>query len=260
MKEKESSENPVKYVEEIVNVFPLESRTSSKKGAIAISYCFSCIKESIKNLGFGYFKADWLYGRKCTLHSSDLEILNTSNLKQTLEQLRFILAGIENVSQQKCKQKLKFLAEQELGSAEYYVMPCALYEFSKLASKPNGSYFPDFYHLNFYEKNGRKKVLIKSEIYYHYLICNLMNRDGFLNFLDERTEVFEYKYGINQLNTLSEKLVKKKGANCSKCSTWANTDYCPIKPIALVPLEKELFFLSSYLKTPCDSAVSYSYI
>lgn len=82
----------------------------------------------------------------------------------------------------------------------------------------------------------------------------------FLNFLEERATFLDYKYGYNQKDSLVVKLMKSKKINCSKCSNWASTDYCPIKPIILVPLEEELMVLNSKPKNPCDSATSYNYI
>ena len=48
-----------------------------------------------------------------------------------------------------------------------------------------------------------------------------------------------FRFGINERNSLSEPLLKKKGENCSKCHRWADTDYCPIKPIAMIEMSEQ---------------------
>jgi len=258
--ETDTFNNPVKYIDEVNIIFPADSRPQGGNGKISIGYCSSCIKESIKNLGFGYFKADWLYGKRCEIHNSALEVIISNSRAKTINQLRFVLEGSHNVSGINCNKTVKFLSEEKSVIPNFYIMPCILNEFFNSASSINSSYFSGLHYLDFYERSGRKKVFVKNEIQYHFTMYQKMYGKEFLNFLEERATFLDYKYGYNQKDSLVVKLMKSKKINCSKCSNWASTDYCPIKPIILVPLEEELMVLNSKPKNPCDSATSYNYI
>ncbi|WP_233010349.1 hypothetical protein [Rheinheimera faecalis] len=248
-------ENPIKYVVEANYILQGQSRSLSKKGQLAIAYCSSCIKESIESIGFGYFKADWLYGEGCKIHGSDLSILSAANRTNALKQLRFVLCGLDIDSEQNSKKNTEFLTRQESASSAYYVMPCILDEFFKVASSPISGCFPGSHYVRFYHPNGKKKELSKYELNFHYLDFQSKYREEFVMFLEKRAEIINHKYGINEVNSFSEKLIKKRGVNCSKCSVWAKTDYCPIKPIQIVNLDSDLNW---YARNPCDFASEYS--
>lgn len=87
--------NPVEYMSQI-NIL-LRKQPIIRRGThtYPLRYCIDCIRESIKELGFGYFKSSWHYdfANYCYIHHKTLTHFNKISKMHNHETLKAILRG-----------------------------------------------------------------------------------------------------------------------------------------------------------------------
>ncbi|EHZ1616406.1 TniQ family protein [Salmonella enterica] len=88
-------DNPVEYMSEINTL--LRKQPLARRGThnYPLKYCIDCIRESIKNIGFGYFKSSWHYelAGYCFIHNKALTHFKRNINMQPHEILKTILRG-----------------------------------------------------------------------------------------------------------------------------------------------------------------------
>jgi hypothetical protein len=250
-------DNPVDYIGQMSIVNPSNYYSSNAKGQITIRFCKECIAESIRENGYGYFKAEWLSKIYCSNHDINLIELISKNRKSAVTELLQAFAGVPVIQSQTslALDKNSHQYRKAKTDCSYHIMPCLLNEFYMWASRKSDDVLLKYEYLDFFYKNGVRKNI--SDQYLHYkFIYFLDNYPKQLNeFLDRTVELKEHKFGFRQKLSLSETLAKSRSKNCSKCSDWWGTDFCPIEPIQLTRLEHEY---SSHSKTnACDFYLKY---
>lgn len=87
--------NPVEYMSQISILLRKQPLTRRGSHAYPLRYCIDCIRESIKDLGFGYFKSYWHYdfANYCHIHHKTLTHFNKVYKMQNHEILKTILRG-----------------------------------------------------------------------------------------------------------------------------------------------------------------------
>lgn len=250
-------DNPTKYTLEIHTSKHLDLVTNQRKGHISIAYCASCIRESIKTKGFGYLKSEWLYGENCTVHGVDLKILNSDTRDSSEFLLKQILRGKSVETGLQNTENVQYLERYQIVEPEYHVMPCAIREFFEVASSSRNSHFPSGLHWDFYYADGRKKQIAVDSLHFWFKKYLVQYNADFQQFINDRLEIREYRFGLLKKNTLSEKLLKNKKTNCSKCYKWDYTDYCPIKPIKMQFVCTRSLANIKDIENQCDSTMKY---
>ncbi|WP_445426056.1 hypothetical protein [Alishewanella sp. HL-SH06] len=187
---------------------------------------------------------------KCVLNVRDLAL-------DTLVKLSCILKGTyfkKNFNQS----EMKFIKE-EVESFDFHFMPCIINEFYKTISNQFYGIARIYLKEKFYFADGRKKKV--HEFNMDSELTNFMsfNAPDFNKFMDERAEVIFHTFGINQNNSLSERIIKKKGENCSKCYQLNRGDKCSIAPIKMFVLDKDGYVDAEYLSNPCDIRLKKTY-
>jgi hypothetical protein len=85
---------PEEYALQIESTFfPNKESTGSKITQSNIFFCIDCIHESIRDLGFGYFKSHWRLSNYCIVHKSALQELPRQGFRKTFKSLTKILQG-----------------------------------------------------------------------------------------------------------------------------------------------------------------------
>ncbi len=60
---------------------------------MSIAYCPRCMKEMIKEIGFGYFRKSWRSGHICRIHGTALHTINSESYETSIKAVRKLLAG-----------------------------------------------------------------------------------------------------------------------------------------------------------------------
>lgn len=130
-------DNPVNYVDRMSIVTPSKKSYSDSKGQITIRFCEDCIGESIKENGFGYFKAEWLSSIHCSTHDVNLRELTSINRQSAAVEIRRVFSGC-SVSESQISfhlDKNSHLYRESKCDEFYNIMPCLLGDFYMWASK-----------------------------------------------------------------------------------------------------------------------------
>lgn len=88
-----------------------------RKPSLPVRYC---IRENIKELGFGFFKAQWSYVERCRIHKHELSELKTTSRTQTISGLRTILQGLHPIDYSTLSKDCNFcMHDQCLANAQF---------------------------------------------------------------------------------------------------------------------------------------------
>lgn len=229
---------PWAYAEEIRKYLRGMPQYMTRGGSAPITYCTLCIRESIKVFGFGYIKSQWLFGRQCEIHNTNLISLHSKSRQKTVLLLGDILSG---------KSGLKGTAYSRNWSPSIgyidpeHILPCLIMEFYWTASNRYSKQFPRWAYNDFFDSIGKRIEV------HDFFQGNGISLLSFANqkleyfatrypkelaiFFKEKSEAVTLKYGINKPDSFTENLVAKKGRNCSKCHRWSTDNACPINPI-----------------------------
>jgi hypothetical protein len=129
-------------------------------------------------------------------------------------------------------------------------------DFYQLACIRSEDITSSFSYSKFYYADGRRKTLTDQFIQQLFESYRDNYPHEFNCFLKNKSEKKEVEFGLNQKGSLSESILKSKDKNCSKCYQWAETDYCPIKPISLNYLNDKIL-LDSVKMNLCDHRLKY---
>lgn len=252
-------DDPVDYLHKLKEIFSGYSVFNKSKGEISIGYCSRCISDSIFEYGFGYLKSCWLYENKCQYHNEELKFIGASSRRLSVSSLKDVLSAKDINLKMKLSdvQLLDFFDATSMP--EFHVMPCLLYDFYRWATRPGLSPRLDlslFLSAGFYYSGGRRKPVPDEFLHHKYEMFETKYPQEFESFFSNRAEVIEYRFGFNQVGSLTERLAKTKGKNCSKCYQWDRTDYCPIQPIQYGPIDFKAYRKFQNLN-PCDLFFQY---
>ncbi|MBY8219784.1 hypothetical protein ACSEYT_00450 [Vibrio cidicii] len=250
-------DNPVNYVKQMSIVTPSKYSSSNSKGQITIRFCEDCIGESIKENGFGYFKAEWLSSIHCSIHDVNLRELTSRNRQSAAVEISRAFSG-RPVSESQISfdlDKDSHLYRESKSDELYHIMPCLLDAFYMWASKKSDNAELKYEYLDFYHQNGMRKEVSDEYLHHKFMYFREHFPMQLKGFLERASELKEYKFGFRQRFSFSETLVKSKNQNCSKCSYWRTTDFCPIKPIKVTMLNDDFYY--SRTDNPCDYYLKY---
>lgn len=250
-------DNPVDYIDQMSIINPSNNSSSNAKGEITIRFCKECIAESIKKNGYGYFKAEWLSKIYCSNHGINLIELISKNRKSVVKELLQAFAGTPVIQSQTsvALDKDSHQYREAKTDFSYHIMPCLLNEFYMWASRKSDDALLKYEHLDFFYVNGVRKKISDEYLHYKFIYFLEYYPKQLKEFLDRTVELKEYKFGFRQKLSLSETLAKSRSKNCSKCSDWGKTGFCPIEPILVTRLKHEH---STHCKTnACDFFLKY---
>ena len=136
-----------------------------------------------------------------------------------------------------------------------YIMPCLLYDFYRWASMWRTDDYLGVSYYGFYYLDGTRKPIYSIELYDAFFRCRNVFPKQFKEFMSRRAEVKDYWFGISQVRSLKETLLKSNKYNCSKCLKQYRQDNCPIKLIHHEQLEYMDYM--DYMTNPCDFNMKY---
>lgn len=232
-------DNPIDYIDSVYNVLGKRGLDRATKGSIPIRFCKDCIKAQVKKLGFAYFKSEWLDNVLCSIHGRTLDQIKESTYKESLNSLRLIMSGrvdeFEFIESPTPLPSLKSTSDV----SNYHVMPCLIFDFYRWASMERDDGYLDDSHWDYYHANLMRKKISDDKIHFYFSVVYPRRfPKQFGEFMAERTEMKEYRFGINQPLSLKENLLKSNRHNCSKCMIAQH--HCPITLIARINIHSPL--------------------
>ncbi|WP_406732266.1 hypothetical protein RJD39_12150 [Vibrio scophthalmi] len=227
-------DNPLDYINSVYRVFTRQDLDKRTRGSIPIRFCSQCLQNFIQALGFAYFKFDWLYGERCTIHDVPLTQLRASRYEEVMHSLGLVMSG--HLDSLEPFEQATGLLSEPVEESDFHIMPCLIFDFYRWASFIRDDGYLDDSHWEFYYQNLMRKPISDNKIHY-YFSASYPKRfpKQFGEFLSERLEVKVHRFGISQPLSLKETLWKSNRHNCSKC--LIAQDHCPIQLVAKVWLD-----------------------
>lgn len=151
--------NPLFYFQEsLEHIFFSTEKIIKSSRVIPILFCHECIKESIYNNGFGYFKTEWLFYDYCKIHKDKLfRIIEKSNN----EGIRYALSGIIPPSHTTKNHQVNLRKKPQPKIAPYALTACFFSHFERWLAH-NHLHLP----LNFYIMMAERGCLYLFDIIY----------------------------------------------------------------------------------------------
>lgn len=247
-------DNPMDYISSVYRVFSRYDLNKGTRGSIPIRFCNKCVQHAIQDLGFAYFKFEWLYREQCTIHDVPLMQLRTSRYKEMMHSLDLVISG--HLDSLEPFEKATALLSQPVEESDFHIMPCLIFDFYRWASMKRDDGYLDGSHWEFYYQNLMRKPISDDKIHY-YFTASYPERfpKQFGEFLSDRLEVKEHRFGISQPLSLKETLWKSNRHNCSKCLMASH--HCPIQLIARIRLDSPWIWGRSRSSNICDYILRY---
>lgn len=229
--------NPTSHIIALSEIFAGSTQQKIKNKGIQVAYCDSCIKESINERGFGYFKASWLMNSHCIEHYKRLLILNKGRKKDTVEAIVALMLGnsIKDASYyRKHYEKgsysiLNFRKTQTHPTHTHY-MPCVLPAILYLIKDNmdllvNNSFIRKRYWLRNLTNSG---ILYPHDL--HKICLEIANElpNLFNTFLQNSVTRKLISFGVWNKEAFSTYIYKSNENKCSDCVKYASLGICPI--------------------------------
>lgn len=230
--------------ESIERVFFHDNEKLKKGGcSIRVSFCEMCIKESVSEFGYGYFKDEWSYKCECFKHGKELRQLPIDSYSRNLKRIKNILKGevLESFFCDSPDFSGNLRREdhvKKMHNKKFYPVKaakCALTSFSEwlalnrehlseredeplvaLSSLINK---PTFLERNFYKFDLAENVAEACRI------IEDENPELIKSYFDDCVEVRRVNIGPRKQGVLVELVSKRKGMSCAECGE----SYCYMK-------------------------------
>ncbi|MEZ9821170.1 hypothetical protein AB4238_11230 [Shewanella sp. 10N.286.45.A1] len=214
--------------------------SSVEKGTLKVGYCEQCIQESIKNLGFGYLKSEWINWKTdklCLKHQTPLHYIASNSRKKTVKAIAKALSGDFSIEVWRGRKgyienypfHLNFEQPLKLRKTEVCYLPCAKQDLYCWLSKNIGRF----------NRNNklRKSLWFKNFSSYTFLsdetlefMCDAIEQnevDGIADFIYSYLEETSCEYGKKGRFLFQYNAYKSKFQSCSKCTLYSADEICP---------------------------------
>lgn len=245
--------DPTEYMSDVKNIYVHHHRKRGIAHRTQIKYCMNCIRESIKNNGYGYFKSSWhyKYSGYCITHNKSLTVSPRISSGKPYELIKTILRGEYPVG---CYSTLNFInpkeevtpplyaSTKEFNALPYdngsfiYIADCLKNEIKKFIL----SYTAEFPKMGLINDCTQKKTiqhypgsyLSRDHIISKILRCFFQeNFTPFLSFWKENAVKTAVPCGVISITDIYEHIYIFRNSNaCSMC----NSLICPIKKRCIV--------------------------
>ncbi|MFZ3422733.1 hypothetical protein [Vibrio harveyi] len=211
-------DNPIDHLLCVDRIFKHHTYGNSVKGRLFIRYCPLCIKVSIEDFGFAYFKSAWLYSVRCNHHNINLIQIKAVTYNEALDSLNSIMSA-RPLEINRIESPTQYMTLKKSYNKEgyFHIMPCLLDDFYWWASRIRKDDYLEFSHTIFYKNNGVRKELSNERVQYFFEKYREDLPSQFFDFLLDRVEIKNFRFGISQPYSLSERILKSERHNCSKC-------------------------------------------
>ena len=214
---------PVDYLQSVERVFQGIDYVSYAKGSIPIRFCPFCIRSSIEEFGFAYFKSSWLYDVSCEGHGQQLIQIKPSTYRDVLNALNIVMSG-GLLSNNATEEPTPLKQNKNNEECVNHVMPCLLNDFYWWASRRRYDDYLDTSHNVFYNSYSIRKRMSDEQLHGYFKTYSKRYPRQFADFLSEKAELKECWFGLSQPCSMKENIIKSIRHNCSKCLDFS--DYC----------------------------------
>ncbi|MED5325323.1 MAG: hypothetical protein VYE37_03565 [Pseudomonadota bacterium] len=231
--------NPTSAVVALTNIFAGENSETAITNGIQIAFCEKCMKSSLVENGFAYFRANWLFASYCDEHNTRLSILKNRRRGAAISAVKDILTGdypTGTSSLRKSFEKERYTAlsfgkKKKYKSSVHY-MPCTV--------PPILSWLHE--HINVLKGNEKLKKRYWIEclastqfIMPHDLekICADLEKEEpnlFRDFVRSKLTKRKVSFGLWDVRSFTTDVYKVKVKQCSRCSESMGLGICPMSP------------------------------
>lgn len=221
--------SPFYFQETLKNTFFSIENTAKSIRSIPILFCPECVKESINNKGFGYFKTDWVFNDYCKVHRERLFRITAKTNNESNEGVRHALSGIVSSSHATQNYKVRFRKKRQSRVAPYTLSACFFVTFERWLAH-NRLYLPISFYMMMaekchiylfdilYTKLGTYRYISDENINNILEILYIIKPKIFRNdFIKKLCKITNQKAGVNKTNDVIFQTLKIKSHNCDKC-------------------------------------------
>lgn len=209
-------DNPASYVRDLNQFFLLSDyHTGSQSGPKPIKYCLDCIRKSIRDNGFAYFRREWYEGTFCNEHQCELSFVSETSKKPAIHALGSLFLGKCPDKFEVCKQNRtsKNSEKKEVFLAEY-VTPCFVNAFRNFIIDKRDDFPADLLNKKYYSDLNLQQRHVLFSLYQKLKELKPLI---YIDFLDNNTERKVIYTGVLKSTSLKECLLKHKKSSCISC-------------------------------------------
>ncbi|WP_157833718.1 hypothetical protein [Hydrogenovibrio kuenenii] len=182
---------------------------------VSIRFCDACIKEHIRELGYGIIEESWFHYTSCSIHNKPLYILQVNSRSSAVEQLSQALRGELPVSAKSSPNFFQNYFTKEFFEHELIHAPClfdAFSNFIKYVSKTKHAkrMLGKSYSSN--REMGQRYLLEHVYLYLKKSRPRLLNK-----YWQKYAQTIQVSSGVLDKNAFTVEMVKFSNANCRDC-------------------------------------------
>ena len=211
-------DDPVEYRNDLEKFFgQYQGNRKIKQVTLPINYCLKCIKNNIKEIGYGLINVTWSRNSFCPIHKTDLHTVKVINRKEAIEALSFILRG----AHPKEYDSPSYKSEYFYDSRDYYqqktcdyIAPCLANELKEFISVNWRTFPKELLDKNYSSENYLKQPYMMERIYnaskkYKYA--------EFDTFWKENASSKTLYTGVINRNLIEQDIFKHSKSDCQRC-------------------------------------------
>ncbi len=212
-----------------------------------VSFCNICIENSIKNIGFGYFKARWQVDSCCSIHDSYLYTMGYGDTALTDTRFQQALKGEvpDGVTLGKGYKYFGYrLSDYAVESSdEVFVSPCMQVSFKSWLTSNMHDFPIDVLKAlpSLSAETLNQGAKRQADYYLEILLIALMksNYEPFQEYLRLQAQKVEVNFGVISRSAFRKDIYVEASSDCQRCSEWR---ICPANlVIEIQENEKPLF-------------------
>ncbi|MGS0826800.1 hypothetical protein ACVBIO_13400 [Shewanella sp. 0m-8] len=234
----------------------LDREASFLRKKFKAKFCIECLKDSLSQYGYGYFKSSWYYDIICGVHHAPLLIMNTSNSIESNNAFRQIIRGElpPNHAVAEAKHKEMNLYSDDIFHS--YTTPCLL----ELATAKLRFFVADYFRadqslfdaiLNSIMTRLEKRLLYSTgepkkakfrDVAEGFRRLQEKEYAPVIAFLNDSVEITQGMMGIKSFGSMRFPALTPTDRDCKKCTV--SNKHCALSPVIGIFLNPQRVDLS----------------
>ncbi|WP_040726966.1 hypothetical protein [Thiomicrorhabdus sp. Kp2] len=208
-----SFRNDIKYFFNVKDHFYWSMNRLQK--TVRVSFCDICIKEHIKELGYGLIEESWFNSDSCQKHGKPLYYLHAENRSKTTQQLMLVLRGkLPKSAKQPAESYLSHYLKDHTFDYPIYA-PCFFNAFSDfIIYVSQAKHAKKILGKNYSSRWEMRQRYLLNHVYEH---LKKNEKRLFQKYWPKYHKEIEVACGVLDKSSLSMKLIKFSQASCRTC-------------------------------------------
>lgn len=210
--------DPFSYRKDIKKFLRLDFNSiRTKMRTISIKYCLNCIKNDLKEYGYGVMRLSWEGGRICPIHNSKILVAIAMSRTEAIKALHYILRGMHPYKYEAVSymtRKFHMIGEYGHQKTCEYIAPCLENDFEKFIEE----HWQDFHYILFNKYYSSPEYLKETHMMRDiYQLAKALKYERFINFWRDTSEIKRVYTGVINSESLTEDISKSINGNCQNC-------------------------------------------